>query len=680
MSKTILKKIVIFESPKVFDQLLISWYCFWGIPVWVVEPFHAYHHSRGGIWFYPSALPAYIYKWEKKGKIHFIKAQQFNAEDIYCLAADRAVEVLELVFPFHKKEYSRFFQYVCDTLKSSDADGVFKINLGNRLAEFYSMNMMLDGISKLFAKDTILFYLEKEIGFYECLRDLLGQAHQNILAHSNISFPFFVRFFSWFKRIKENVKTLIFLLARVILSAVLFWQKSRPLENKRSYLYGINVVSALRQLGENQRIVNFLIDERNIFAKDVIYFPLIKMSDKHKERLAQLSSDVGYSSRMESYHGYFSQWINLFSLSLRCGFLRNAQVVKSACLVFDRYFKWQRILEKIQLKHFVTHCDFGGPHIGRNIALRQAGVETWYFSDSMNHTCNLREDMTSRQGRHPLWTYLNYDHLVIWDDFLGQYLHQEHPGSFKEVHVVGCLWASHIQSREKMNREFISSISPDLENRFVISVFDSTYSCNSFTSYQEGIAFAEHILKLVEMLPDVYILLKEKNKRSFHLFLDPIKGKELLELYEKMARHPRVSIASSELDSARLISVADVTVSFPFTSTTFEALSANRAALWHDPLGYYKKMIYAKNGGVMTHNFEELKEKILQIKSSPLPTVSFAWKGNPALMDPYRDGKAIERFRQLLKGDSSYISHEFRSLSFPNACRQGRHSGIQTKP
>ena len=653
MSKTLLKKIVIFESLKVFDQLLIWWYCFHGIPVKVVEPFHAYHHHHPkGIWFYPGPLPSYIYQWAREGKIHFIKAQQFNAEDIYCLASDRAVEVLELVFPFHKKEYSHFFQYVSDTLKSSEADGVFKINLGNRLAEFYSMNMMLERISKLFAKESILFYPDKEIGFYECLRDLLGQAHQNILAHSNISFPFWVRFLSWFKRIKENVKTLIFLLARVILSAVLFWQKSRPLENKRSYLYGINVVSAWRQLGENQRTVNFLIDERTIFAKDVIYFPLVKMSKLDKEKLAKLSSCVCISSRMESYRGRLKEWIKLLALGLSCRFFRNSEVVKSACMIFDRYFKWQNILKKIQLKHFVTHCDFGGPHVGRNIALQQAGVSTWYFTDSMNHIGNFRNDIKSPQGRHPVWCCLNYDHLVTWNNFMGQYLHEEHPGSFKEVHVVGCLWASHILP-------FCH------HGRFVIAVFDSTYSHNGFTSYQEGIAFAGHIRELVEMLPDVHILLKEKNKRSFHLLLDPIKGKELLELYEKMARHPRVSIASSELDSAGLISAADVTVSFPFTSTTFEALSANRPALWHDPLGYYKKTIYAKNGGVMTHNFEELKEKILQIQSSPFPSVGFAWKGNPVLMDPYRDGKAIERFQQLLTGKTrgGSLAPEFNRLS-----------------
>jgi polysaccharide biosynthesis PFTS motif protein len=147
---------------------------------------------------------------------------------------------------------------------------------------------------------------------------------------------------------------------------------------------------------------------------------------------------------------------------------------------------------------------------------------------------------------------------------------------------------------------------------------------------------------------NIYIIFKEKKDRSIHYLLDPILGPKLLKIYEKMSSHPRITMCSNQDDPSEIISVSDMVISFPFTSTTFEALSINRPAIWHDPLGCYKDMLYDRTEGVVSHSYEELKTKVLEIKNmkpneyrNPIPL------GSP-LLDPYRDGKAIERFRELL--------------------------------
>ena len=72
-------------------------------------------------------------------------------------------------------------------------------------------------------------------------------------------------------------------------------------------------------------------------------------------------------------------------------------------------------------------------------------------------------------------------------------------------------------------------------------------------------------------------------------------------------------------------------------------------------MGYYKNTPYGEIGGVTTHSYEELKTmvlKLMEIKpgayQNPIPE-------NSILMDPYRDGKAIDRFRELLH--SSDMKH-----------------------
>ena len=63
------------------------------------------------------------------------------------------------------------------------------------------------------------------------------------------------------------------------------------------------------------------------------------------------------------------------------------------------------------------------------------------------------------------------------------------------------------------------------------------------------------------------LILKEKKDRTIHFTLDPILGPKLVEIYDKMAAHPRVKICSNWVDASELISVSDMVVSFPFTST-----------------------------------------------------------------------------------------------------------------
>jgi hypothetical protein len=72
-------------------------------------------------------------------------------------------------------------------------------------------------------------------------------------------------------------------------------------------------------------------------------------------------------------------------------------------------------------------------------------------------------------------------------------------------------------------------------------------------------------------------------------------------------------------------------------------------------MGYYKNTPYGKIGGVTTHSYKELKAKVLELKEirpnayqNPIPK-------NSPLMDPYRDGKAIDRFRELLCSEVRYL-------------------------
>jgi len=631
---------IVFESPKEWHKWFIEYYLNRGFKIWVIEPFHAYHHEKG-IRFFPKNLPKYIYELIENKKIKLLKARDLHAKEIYLIAADKAVEVVEKIYPEYRKAHYPIIKYMCDIVNSSTAENIFKKQLCDRLAVFYSVNIMLDKIEQVFSNDNIKVYLEANAVTYSYFKKLLIQSNQQVYCHKNIIFSSSIYMCSLYESIKNNFMIIIKLFAQITLNSLLMWKKnSFSSAQIKSYKYGVAIISPARQLAHNGRGPDFIVDNKNIHDRDMIYFPLCTLNEEQKNRLRKLKSDIFYPFNKYNVSSHILEWVWFFWIFLRYEYFKKASFVNEAYAVLVEYFRWQEIMTKVKIKHFVTHCDFGIQHIARNIALKQSGVQTWYFTDSMNFMINLAQSEYNKDKRHPFWTYLYYNHFVTWSRLLSDYF-GSHPETFENHHIIGCLWADNINGLAEPKKE-------GNNNKFTIAAYDSTFSRNGITSYDEGIAFAQHLLKLADECPDIEIILKEKKTRSIHFKLDPILGPMLLALYDEMATRSNVKIYKDYEDASALMSNSNLVISFPFTSSTFEALSANKPAIWHDPLGYYRDTLYGKIEAVTTHSYNELKARFLEIRNIEIGTYKNPIPVTSLFMDPYRDGRAIERFRNLL--------------------------------
>ena len=638
---------IVFDYPAKRDYIFLRRYIKKKIPVWIIEPFHAYHHKKG-IQFFPQPLPEFVDKLAENKKVNVLTAELLNAKEIYQISADKAVSVVEYVFSEYKNEHLELFTYVSDTLKSPVAEDAFKKHLCNRLAEFYSVNILLHRVEKLLAPGPVMVYPDTDINSYIYFKSLLSRSNEDFFEHSNICFPRYMQAGDFLEDIKEYVIALSRLFAQTFASGLLarFYFSRR----KKNYSYGVSIISPARQLTDNQRGPDFIIDNIKINPGDVVYLPIVDLSGEQRKKLEQVPGDTYYPPKAGHCFSHFAEWAGLFKTAFKRNILKNSEEINTACNVFFNYFRWLHVLKNIELRHFITHCDFGISHIGRNIALSQSGVQTWYFTDSMNHGCNWKTEHNKNGMRHPFWTYLNYDHFVTWDEFLARYF-KEHPGCLKNTHIAGCFWSGHIKERRGVEKKKTGS-GRGAHAGFLLAVFDSTYSRNGITSYSEGVAFAKHILRLADDYPDMHIFLKEKKQRGIHKTLDPVLGPRLLDIYRRMDSHPRITICSDREDASELIAISDMIISFPFTSTTFEALSVDMPAVWHDPLGYYQNTMYGRVGGVTTHSYEDLKAKVWEIKNTGTKAYQNPILTNSPLMDPYRDGGAIGRFRELLVSES----------------------------
>ena len=638
---------IVFEEIKDRHKYSINKYLKRGNAVYIIEPFHAYHH-RKGLRFFPPPLPDFVENLIKERKINLLRVSQLNAKDIYHLTTDKAVEVIESVFLEYRKEHMEFIEYVSDTLKSPFAENIFKKSLCNRLAEFYSMNIMLSRIEKTLELGPILVYPDMNVRSYSYLKNLLLRSNKEVLEHPNIRFPIRTHVTAVFENLGEYLIAMAKLTAQTLVSGFISSIRISQEKEKKSYSYGMTIVAPLRQLTSNQRGPDFIVDNDKIRTEDVVYIPLADLTSVQEKRLAEMPGEIYYPPKASRCFSHFTEWRKLLGMASRKYFLRNSEEIDEACRAFINYFRWLKVLKDIKLCNFITHCDFGESSIARNLALNQAGIKTWYYTDSSNSGCNMKGVKKGNGVRHPFWTYLYYDHLVTWNELLVQY-YKTHPGSFKQNHVVGCLWSEHVKKQCKVANTIVFDTLKNLKGKFKVAVFDTSYSRNGWTSYAEGILFAKHFLQLVDEESDIFIFLKEKKPRNIHHFSDQVLGPKLLDLYDKMDTHSRITTYSDNADSSELISSSDMVASFPFTSTTFEALSANKLAIWHDPMGYYRNTPYGKVGGVMTHNYEELKAKVLEFKKIKPGTCQNPIPKNSPLMDPYMDGKALDRFRELLQ-------------------------------
>lgn len=627
------KREVVYESPTNWDQPFIWWYLKRGYRVWVIEPVYAYHYTKK-VHFFPRYLPNYVNDLIYGGKVNLLSIEQMNTKYVFFEAGDKAVETVETVFGQYRKDHDAMLDYVSDTVQSKLAENAFKSDFCNRLAEFYSMNMFLGRVSDTLKDKSITFYPRYDLWMYSCIKKAVDQSKISIFNGHSIQFPLK----SWVSGFIKNIEEKLIISAKILIQYLgcITRKEDDSCESseRKECLLGVAISSPGRQLRGNQRGPDFLIDGQKICPEDVVYFCRNKLDLKQKQNLEKLPGNYCLIPRLARFFSHKHVWKKLLRFVISKNFLTNANELQVAQLVLFNYFVWKNILRQYEVKNFITHCDFGAPHIGRNIAFNQAGTQTWYYTDSMNFTGNFYPE----KGRHPFWTYLYYDHFVTWNESIAEYF-KKHLGSIGRFHIVGCLWAQKINEPSKMIKK---------TQGHTIAIFDSGYTLKGIGSFEEGVAFAKDILKLADEAPDIRILFKPKLARSLTLHTDSVIGSHLIDQYDEMVKHPRIQFLSFCETPSRIIDQSDLVVSFPFTSTTFESISMGKPALWHDALGVYKDTPYGRIGSVTTHSYSGLLAMVKHLKEGTQSQSYAELSSYTPLFDPYSDGKAVERFRDIL--------------------------------
>lgn len=644
------ESIVIFETPVEADLPVIRRYLRRSCRVYVIERFFAYHHTALKPYpFFPPHRTAQVARWIKEGAVEMLPAAMFDSRSAWSQPADLAVQTVEQVFPFFAKRYQALIGYVTAALGSPMAEGIFRQTFCHDLGIFYSLNRLLHRIALRFPGQSVKVYPQADMRRYEFLREIVQESGVAVLPHPNVVLPrrHVVR---WWLRDMASKGLALARLGVEWLAGLRRVMAGKSTAARQNYKYAVTVVNPLRQLRGSQRGPDFFVDGERIRRDEMVYISMRALSDEQTRCLRELGGGIFPHPAGRGYVRQAADPLRLLGIAIGTRGLLAGELITQAYHAVLVYGQWTAVTERLSIRHFVTHSDRHPMHIARNLALNKAGVETWHFTDSINGGPSFIGVLEGCREREPARTCVYYDHFIVWHQ-AGLDWMVDHSWPPKDIPIVGSLWAQQILGgapRDELLRAVLSD-GKEAGGKFLVAAYSSTYTVNSFLSYDEGIAFARDLKRLAQEFPDLFLVLKEKFPPRIHRELDPDKAEELLAVYDEMGRLPNVQILPREaVDTSALTGVADLVISFPFTSTTFEALSVGRAALWHDPLAFYGSTPYAKTPGVLTHGYFQLQARVLEIRAQgpghfrdPIPP------GSP-LMDPYRDGKAIDRFRELL--------------------------------
>ncbi|MFH1310759.1 MAG: polysaccharide biosynthesis PFTS motif protein [Candidatus Omnitrophota bacterium] len=647
------KKVIIFEELKPCHKWIVKWYL-WG---------------KNNIYFMRLNRLCADKSWVKRYvNIRCLKKidSNFKIDMLEGEYNDAAFDNIEEFSCF--LEGRRIVKRNKEIYNSDDILLAYKKALHKRLSRFYGLNYILNEFGKRFFKNKVSFIPSNGIDIYRtdgceiCYYFSFYRFAEKIKTIpfdvKNAGFPIWAVIFSYVRYFKEKIHII------VKIFAFFFWNIYKMVVSigkqnkfKSRYKYAVMIISTLRQFSNDVQKVDFLIDDKSIKKEDVIFISYRKLKTEHKDYLE--NNNLAYLDRTN----YFVSWEEIKkNIPLYVEFLISS--IKEPNFIMDVSFRlsyfylcWEGFLKNIRLENLITYADFGIQSIARNIILKKHNCRTYFYIDSANVECFFEEQKRNViRYRCNFFSFLLYDYFISWNDELSRF--------FKSLcceirHYIdyGCLWAEHVRNFQISEKE--STFKKQLfnygyqENFKLICVFDSTIHDATITTYRDGIKFLEGIYRLLEENLDIFVVLKEKKGRHIHCKWTP-HYHEILHLFEKLENHVRCfCLKGGEqkwMNSSVMVAAADVTISFPYTSPTFEALAARKKALWYDASGKLRNTFYGAIPGVVCHNYQELVNRVneLLFKTTEQEYNNYLEKYVKGKIESYLDGKALTRFREHL--------------------------------
>lgn len=424
--------------------------------------------------------------------------------------------------------------------------------------------------------------------------------------------------------------------------------------DKKTYSLGINV-NLPGLLKYNYHYVDYLVNDRYGYPKNEILFVDERFKEGADNSFAQNSFDYydTLSSRMRLrcsflvrtiFIKFFPAWV----LCLMNAFFEKDITIRVTRTILSDYVKWNIFCECYSLKKHISILL--EDTISKNYILKMNGIDTWYiYPDNYSIDYHTGWDENDPVNFHSI-VFMTYDHAVVFGEKTKRYLASQR-NTIRTFHCTGVLSSQKVkETREgKIHSRLPGLIQEKNLTGKIIGVFDTTFVDNGPLKVHHGAQFGRDLLRLLDDMPGISIIFKEKK------FLHQIP--ELAPIYEELEKHPRCLVIrrseEGQIYSTEVIAQSDMVISAAYSSTNAEALGSKTRAVYYDIAGSDRGEVFYFNRfpHFVAHDYDELKDLVRYwlFESSETEFEHLLQNYVRGEIDPYLDGHAIERLQNLLR-------------------------------
>jgi len=287
--------------------------------------------------------------------------------------------------------------------------------------------------------------------------------------------------------------------------------------------------------------------------------------------------------------------------------------------------KWIWIVKKLNAKTYLGSSSVSWPEQPEVAVMNALGVRTitWMYSANTigysSESCDFNDDGLERS------TLVSKEYWV-WSGAVKKYLlNRTRSDIYFEtgISVVGPMMCG--------NPRYLQMASVDIRNimginkgGFYIGIFDVTihspewmskYASSYLGDSKESLdAFYKGVLSILNVSPDIKLLIKPKRKNDLNLVCD-----EYLKLTDednKFVRDGRVILLDPYMDPYMPIAAADACIGMPFTSPVLAALSEDRNGIYYDPCYTARYPAEPEYKDILVHKEDMLLELVKKWSNS----------------------------------------------------------------
>jgi polysaccharide biosynthesis PFTS motif protein len=421
---------------------------------------------------------------------------------------------------------------------------------------------------------------------------------------------------------------------------------------EKTYRLGINV-NLPAMFSWNYHYISYLVDTLYGFPKDEIIF----VDETYRKEIPLEFNAHGFA-----YENFLHQRVSIspkFLGKIVCHFIpawlkcmfycltEEWNVVKTTRLILSDYIRWNMLMDYMGIQNHITILL--PDRISKNLILSSHGCRTCYIYPD-NYSIDYHTGWDENIPASIEFTFMNPEFAFVFGQKIKRFF------SYNKNQIKHCCPLG-VFSAQRVNEIRVGKIDSSLKTLLVqkkltgkiIGIFDSGFIDWGPNKVKDGIRFAEEILLLLDEMPEISIIFKEKR------FIDATP--QLKEKYLRLLDHPRcLFVKKQENDcvfATEVIALSDLVISVAYTSTTVEALASKTNAIYYDVAGndIGDHFYYNQFPNLVAHDYSQLKHLInywlYNVKPEEFESYLDTYvKGE---IDPYLDMKAIDRLQAQLR-------------------------------